>query len=77
MGIIVKNILVKPLQFIAMFEYYHGSLRQVYFIIITKILSIKLNLILQIFFKSTNNSIYHNKLVSTLLVFGIYSRITE
>lgn len=46
MGIIIKNVPVKAYHFIIMVKYYHRSLCQVYFIIITKILSIQIDLAL-------------------------------
>lgn len=60
-----------------MVKYYYRSLQQVYSIIITKILGIKLNLAFQIFFKTINNSVDPNKLVFTLLFFDIYSKIIK
>lgn len=55
----------------------HRLLQQVYFIITTKILGIKPNLALQMFFKAINSLIGPNGLVPTLLIFGAYSKITK
>lgn len=44
MSVIIKNALVEIHYFISMVNYYHQSLQQVYFIITTKFLDIKLNL---------------------------------
>ena len=60
-----------------MIERYHGLLRRVYSIIITKIPGIKPDSVLQISFKAINDSVGPNRLVFTLLVFGIYLRITK
>lgn len=76
-SIIVKNSLVKAHDSIGMVKYYHGLLRQIYFIITTKIPSIELDLALETFFKATNDSIGPNELVPTLLIFGAYSKMTE
>ena len=46
MGIIIKNTLVERHYFINMAEHYHRLLCHVYFIIITEILGIQLNLVL-------------------------------
>lgn len=71
MSIIVKNALVKVYHSICMVEHYYEPLQQIYSIITTKISSIEPDLALQIFFKAFNTSIEPNKLVPTLLVFGI------
>ena len=60
-----------------MVEHYYGLLRQVYSIITMEIPSIKPDSALQLSFKAINNFVGPNSLVSTLLVFGIYPRITE
>ena len=60
-----------------MVERYYRSLRQIYPIITIKIPSIEPNLVFQIFFKTTNNSVGLNKLVSTLFVFDAYPRMTK
>lgn len=73
----MKNVLVEIHHFIGIIKRYHRLLRQVYSIIIIEILSIQSNLVLQMSFKAINNSIGLNKLVSTLLVFNTYLRMTE
>ncbi len=77
MKIIIKNILVKIYHSIRIIEYYHRSLWQVYFIIITKIPGIGPNSAFQIFFKTTNNLMGPKKLVFTLLILSPYPRIIE
>ena len=77
MGIIIKNTPVEAHHFISMIERYYGPLRQVYSIITTKISGIKPNLALQMFFKAINDSVGLNELVSTLLVFDTYSKMTK
>lgn len=54
----------------------NGLSQQVYSIITTKIPGIKFDLALQIFLKAINNLMGPNRLVSTLLVFNAYPRIT-
>ena len=77
MGIIVKNALMEAHYSISMVEHYHGPLRRVYSIFSHKISGIKPDLPLQMFFKTINNSKGPNRLVFTLLVFGIDPRMTE
>ena len=77
MGIIIKNLPVEAHHFIGMVERYHGSLKQVYLIVTSKIPNIKPNLALQIFFKAINNLVDPNRLVLTLLVFGAYPQMTK
>lgn len=76
-GIIVKNFLVEAYYFINMVERYHGLLEQVFSVINIEILITKLDLAIQISFKAINNFVSSNLLISTLLVFGKYLRITE
>lgn len=77
MGIIIKNALVEAHHSIGMVERYHRPLRRVYLIVTKNIFGIKPDLVLQISFKAINDSVGLNGLVSTLLVFGAYSRITK
>lgn len=77
MRIIIKNTPVKAHYSIGMVKHYYGLLQQVYSIITTKILGIKPELVFQIFLKALNDSVGSNGLVSILLVFGIYFKITE
>ena len=69
--------MVKIYYSISMVKHYYGPLQQVYSIFTIKIFSIKLNLVLQMFFKVINNSMSFNRLVFTLPVFSIYFRIIE
>ncbi len=77
MGITVKIVPVEAHHSIGMMERYHGSLRRTYSIISTEISGIDLELALQMAFKAINDSAGPNGLISTLLVFGAYPRMTE
>jgi hypothetical protein len=77
MSIIIKNVLVETHHSIEMIERYHELLRRVYSIIIVEISNINLELTLQMTFKTINDSIDLNELVSTLLIFNVYSRMIE
>ena len=77
MGIIVKNAPVEAHHSIGMVERSYGPLRQVYSIITTKIPGIEPESALQMSFKAINNLLGPNGLVSTLLVFGAYPKMTE
>lgn len=76
-GIIVKNALIKTYYFIGMVKRYYRPLRQVYFIITTEISGIEPDLVLQMFFIAINDSVDSNGLISTFLVFDVYSKIIE
>ena len=60
-----------------MVEHYYGSLRQDYFIITAKIPVIELDLVLQMFFETINDSVGPKELVSTLVVFPAYLKMTK
>ena len=77
MGIIVNNAPVEVHHSIGMVEHYHRPLHQVYSIIITKIPGIKSDSTPQMSFKAIINLVGPNGLVLTLLIFGIYSRMTK
>jgi hypothetical protein len=77
MGIRVNIVSVEAHHSIDMVERYHGSLRRVYAIIIAEISDIDSDSALQMAFKALNDSAGSNGLVSTLLVFGAYFRMTE
>ena len=77
MGIIVKNVPVEAYHSIGLVERYHRPLRHVYTIITTEIPGIEPELALQMSFKALNNSVGPNDLVPTLLLFGVYPRMTE
>ena len=77
MKIMMKNVSVETHHSIDQIERYHGPLRRVYLIIASKILEIDPNLELQMTLKTVNDSIESHELVSTLLMFGAYSRMTK
>jgi hypothetical protein len=77
MNITVKNVFVETHHLIEIIERYHKSLRRVYTNIIVEISDITLDLILQMTFKTINDSVDSNELVSILLVFDVYSRISD
>ena len=77
MGIIIKNAPLEVHYSIDMVEYYHVPLQQVYSIIIIKIPGIEANLAPQMSFKDINNSVGPNGLVTSLLVFSAYPKVTE
>jgi hypothetical protein len=72
-----KVILVETYNSISIIERYYNPLRQVYQIIVVELPGIDRNIVLQIVFKALNDTISPDGLVPTLLVFGIYPRITE
>ena len=77
MGIVVKTVPVEAHHSIGLVERYHGPLRRVYTIITNEIPRIDPKLALQMAFKALNDSTGPNGLVPTLLVFGVYPRMTE
>ena len=77
MNIMVKNVFVKVHHSIDQIEKYHGLFRRIYLIIISKIFGIDSNQNLQMTFKTINDSIGSHDLMSTLLVFGAYFRMSE
>jgi hypothetical protein len=77
MSIMIKSVFVKAHHSINKVERYHDSLRRIYEIITAKILEINLELTLQIIFKTLNDFADLNELVSTLLVFNAYSKMTK
>jgi hypothetical protein len=58
-------------------EQYYNPLRRVYQIIIIELPGIDRDTALQIVFKALNDTTSPDGLVPTLLVFGVYPRITE
>jgi hypothetical protein len=60
-----------------MIERYHDSLRRVYVIIVSEILDIDWNSILQMIFKILNDSANFNDLILILLVFDTYFQMIE
>jgi hypothetical protein len=77
MNITVKIVLIEIHHSIEMMKRYHESLRRVYSIIATEISEIDSELTLQMTFKTINDSIELNDLISTLLVFEVYSRMMK
>ena len=77
MKIIIKNVSVEIHHSIDQIERYHGLFRRVYLIIAAEIPDIDPNLKLQMTFKIINDSVDSHDLMSTLLIFDAYSRMTE
>ena len=77
MIIIVCNVFVETHHSINMIEKYHNFLQRIYSIIIEKIFDIEHELILQMTFKTFNDSIKLNNLVFILLIFDVYFKIIE
>ena len=77
MIIIVRNVFVKTHHSIDMIEKYHDFLRRIYNIIIEKIFDIEFELILQMTFKTFNDSIKFNDFVFILLIFDVYFKMIE
>jgi hypothetical protein len=77
MSIVIKSVSVKAHHSIDKIERYHDSLRRVYEIITAKILEIDLDSALQMTLKTLNDFVDLNELVSTLLVFDAYSKMTK
>ena len=77
MSIMVKNVFVETHHFIDQIERYHESLRKIYLIIISKIFDIDSNQDLQMIFKAINDSVEPHGLMSTLLIFDAYLRMSE
>ncbi len=60
-----------------MIKRYHESLRRIYAIIVAKIFEIDSNSILQMSFKTLNDSTNLNDLILTLLMFDAYFRLIK
>ncbi len=75
MSIEVKTISIETHHSVEMIERYHESLRQVYSIIVTEISDIDSDSVLQMSFKTLNDSIKFDDLILTLLIFDAYSRM--
>jgi hypothetical protein len=73
----VNIVLVETHHLIKMIKRYHEFLRRIYAIIVAKVLKINSNSILQMIFKTLNDSINFDDLIFTLLVFDAYSRMIE
>jgi hypothetical protein len=77
MGITLKAVPIKAHNSIGIVERYHALIRRAYQIITAEIYDIDKELALQIAFKAINDSIGPDGLIPTLLVYGIYPRISE
>jgi hypothetical protein len=77
MGVGTKGVLVEAHNSIGMVERYHGLIRRVYQIIVSEILELDKDMVLQMTFKAINDFAGPDGLVSTLLVFGAYLRMIE
>lgn len=72
--IFVKNVWVETYHLRKIIKWYYGPLQQVWSIIITKIIDIKLYWPLHIFFGVIKSSVGSNRPVFILLIFFIYLR---
>ncbi len=77
MSIEIKTISIETHHSIEMMKQYHESLRRIYSIIIAEMLVIDLESILQISFKTLNDSAKLDDLISTLLMFEAYLKMIE
>jgi hypothetical protein len=75
----VKKVLIKAYNSVGLIKRYHALLRRVYKILKAELKDkhIDKEMILQIAVKAVNNSARPDKIVLTLLVFGLYLRMTE
>jgi hypothetical protein len=73
----INIVFIETHHLIKMIEWYHEFLRRVYAIIVAKMSEIDSNSILQMTFKTLNDSINLDDLILTLLVFDAYSRMIE
>jgi hypothetical protein len=77
MSIQIKTMPVEAHHSIEMMKRYHEPLRRIYSIIISEMLTIDFESVLQMSFKTLNDSIEFDDLISTLLVFDAYLRMIE
>jgi hypothetical protein len=79
MSIKVKKVLVKAYNSVGLIERYYALLRRVYKILKAELKDKHINkkMILQMAVKAVNDLARPDKIVLTLLVFGLYLRITE
>jgi hypothetical protein len=79
MSIKVKKVLVKAHNSVGLVEQYYTLLRRVYKILKEELKNKHINkeMILQMAVKAVNDSAGPDRIVLTLLVFGLYLRITE
>ncbi len=77
MSIEIKTIFVKTHHLIEMIKRYHKLLRCIYSIIIVEMSIINLESVLQMSFKTLNDSIKLDNLISMLLMFETYFEMIE
>jgi hypothetical protein len=77
MNIKINIVFIEIHHSIEMIKRYHEFFRRVYVIIVAKLFEIDSNSTLQMIFKTLNDSINFDDLIITLLVFDVYSRMTE
>ncbi len=77
MSIEIKTISVETHHSIEMIKRYHESLRRIYSIFVAEIPDIDLESVLQMSFKTLNDTIESDDLIFTLLMFDVYSRMTK
>jgi di/tripeptidase len=79
MSIKVKEVPVKAYNSVGLVERYHAPLRRAYKIIKEELKDKHINkeMILQMAVKAVNDSARPDEIVLTLLVFGLYPRMTE
>jgi hypothetical protein len=77
MNIKINIIFVEAYHSIEMIKRYHELLRRIYAIIVAKLFEMNSNSILQMTFKTLNDSIDFDDLIFTLLVFDAYLRMIE
>ncbi len=77
MSIEIKTIPVETHHSIEMMKRYHESLRRIYSIFVAEMPDIDVESVLQMSFKILNDSIKPDDLISTLLMFDAYLRMTE
>jgi hypothetical protein len=77
MSIEIKMISVETHHSVEMMKRYHESLRRIYSIIIAEMLTIDFESALQMSFKTLNDSVELDDLISTLLMFEAYFRMTD
>ncbi len=73
----IKTIFTETHHSIKMMKRYHDSFCRMYAIITIKISNIDLEIILQMTFKTLNDSIEFDKLIFILLMFDVYFQIIE
>ena len=77
MGTKIKIVLVEAYNSVGIVERYYGTVRRAYQIITTEVPDISKDTALQMAFKAVNDSTGPDGLVLTLLVYGVYPRISK